>query len=72
MEIQGKRFVLKYIGEEVKGAAGGMEEKQIKETLQRILESLERIEIILQKRDDPVKFAEAVKKAMSDNLRMQS
>lgn len=49
-----------------------MEEKQIKETLQRILESLERIEIILQKRDDPVKFAEAVKKAMSDNLRMQS
>lgn len=72
MEIQGKKFVLKYIGEEVKGAAGGMEENQIKETLQRILESLERIEVILQNRDDPVGFAESLKKAMHDTLREAS
>lgn len=68
MEIQGKRFVLKYIGEEVKGTAGGMEENQIKETLQRILESLERIEVILQKRDDPVGFAESLSSSLRNSL----
>ena len=55
-----------------KGAAGWMEENQIKETLQRILESLERIEVILQNRDDPVGFAESLKKAMHDTLREAS
>ena len=49
-----------------------MEENQIKETLQRILESLERIEVILQNRDDPVGFAESLKKAMHDTLREAS
>ena len=57
-----------FLAEEMKGAAGGMEENQIKETLQRILESLERIEVILRKRDDPVGFAESLSSSLGNSL----
>lgn len=46
-----------------------MEENQIKETLQRILESLERIEIIFQKHADPVRSAaESLSSSLGNSL----